>query len=123
MAYIRPVRTLPITIAETPLFIRQASALWSDEERLEFVDFIARNPAVGDLVPAGHGIRKVRWSRQGQGKRGGVRVIYLYHGNDMPLYLLMIYAKARQEDLSPDARQAVQVLVERLKAARGTRGR
>ena len=49
------------------------------------------------------------------GKRGGVRVIYFYHTPDMPLYLLMVYAKARREDLSPDARRAVQALVTRLK--------
>jgi hypothetical protein len=35
----------------------------------------------------------------------------------MPLYLLMIYAKARRDDLSPDARRTVQGLVVRLKQA------
>jgi hypothetical protein len=34
----------------------------------------------------------------------------------MPIYLLMIYAKARRNDLSPEARR-VQGLVARLKAA------
>jgi hypothetical protein len=37
----------------------------------------------------------------------------------MPLYLLMIYAKARLYDFSPDARRTVQALVARLKAAHG----
>jgi hypothetical protein len=46
-------------------------------------------------------------------------VIYLYHDPGMPLYLLMIYAKARRDDLSPDARRTVQGLVARLKAAHG----
>jgi len=36
----------------------------------------------------------------------------------MPLYLLMIYAKSRREDMSPDARRTVQGLAERLKQAR-----
>jgi hypothetical protein len=48
-----------------------------------------------------------------------VRVIYFYHDPAMPLYLLMIYAKARRDDLSPDARRTVQGLVARLKAAHG----
>ena len=119
MAYIAQMRTRPLTVAETAVFMRQAGALWGDDERFEFVDFIARNPEAGDLIPASGGVRKVRWGRQGSGKRGGVRVIYFYHDPGMPLYLLMVYAKARRDDLSPDARRTVQGLVARLKAAYG----
>src|SRR6266852_3354664 len=111
--------TRPITVAETALFIRQAAGVWSDEERSEFVDFIARNSEAGDLIPASGGVRKIRWGRQGIGKRGGVRIIYFYHDPGMPLYLLMAYAKARRDDLSPDSRRAVQGLVARLKQAHG----
>jgi len=64
------MRTRPVTVAETAVFMRQASALWGDDERFEFVDFIARNPEAGDLIPASGGVRKVRWGRQGGGKRG-----------------------------------------------------
>ena len=113
------MRTRPITVAETAVFMRQASAIWSDDERFEFVDFIARNPEAGDLIPASGGVRKVRWGRRGGGKRGGVRVIYFYHDPGMPLYLLMVYAKARRDDLSPDARRTVQGLGARLKEAYG----
>jgi hypothetical protein len=108
----------PVTVAETALFIRQAASVWTDEERSEFVDFIARAPEAGDLIPQSGGVRKVRWARQGTGKRGGVRVIYFYHTADMPLYLLMIYAKAQRHDLSPDAKQTVQQLAAMLKRTR-----
>jgi hypothetical protein len=117
LAYIAQMWTRPITVAETAVFMRQADALWTDEERFEFVDFIAHNPEAGDLIPASGGIRKVRWGRRGSGKRGGVRIIYFFHDPAMPLYLLMIYAKARRDDLSPDARRMVQGLVARLKEA------
>lgn len=99
--------------------MRQAGAVWTDDERHGLVDFIARNPEVGDLIPGSGGVRKVRWGRQGSGRRGGVRVIYFYHDPAMPIYLLMVYAKARRDDLSPDARRTVQGLVARLKAAHG----
>jgi hypothetical protein len=46
------------------------------DERLEFVGWIAANPLAGDVIPGSGGCRKVRWSRSGMGKRGGVRVIY-----------------------------------------------
>ena len=101
------------------MFVRQAGTLWTDDERLEFVDFIARNPEIGDLIPGSGGVRKVRWSRRGSGSRGGVRIIYFYHDPAMPLYLLMIHAKAQRDDLSLDARRTVQSLVARLKAAHG----
>ena len=109
--------TRPITVAETPLFMRQAADVWTDEERLAFVDFIARNPEAGDVIPETGGVRKVRWSRQGSGKRGGVRVIYFYYRADVPIYLLMVYAKARREDLAPEAKRAVQALAARIKQA------
>src|SRR5260221_2042929 len=109
--------TRPIIVAETSLFLRQAGDVWSDEENSVFVDFIARNPEAGDLIPETGGVRKIRWNRQGIGKRGGVRVIYFYDGIEVPVYLLMVYAKARREDLSPDAKRAVRALVTRLKQA------
>jgi hypothetical protein len=109
--------TKPLSVAETALFVRQAADVWSDGERSAFVDFIARNPEAGDVIADTGGVRKVRWSRQGSGKRGGVRVIYFYQHMDSPLYLLMVYAKARREDLSPDEKRAVRDLAARLKRA------
>lgn len=105
-----------ITIAETPRFIEQASAVWSREEREAFVAYIAANPAAGAVIPETGGVRKVRWRREGSGKRGGARVIYFYHDRDRPLYLLMVYAKARQENLSAEEKKIVRALAALLKA-------
>jgi hypothetical protein len=99
-----------ITVAETPLFMRQARAVWDEDERLEFVSFIAANPEAGEVIPETGGVRKVWWSRAGSGKRGGVRVVYFYHDAKRPLYLLMVYAKARKEDLSPAEKRGVREL-------------
>lgn len=117
MAYISTTSLRPITVAETTVFLRQAAQIWSEDEHLAFVDFIARNPETGDLIPATGGVRTVRWARQGMGKRGGARVIYLYRDSGMPLYLLMVYTKTQREDLSPEAWRTVQELVSRLKQA------
>jgi hypothetical protein len=104
-------------VAETALFSRQAESVWSHDERSGFIDFIARNPEAGDVIPDTGGVRKVRWGRQGSGKRGGARVIYFYQNMDTPLYLLMVYAKAQRENLSPDEKRGAQELVTRLKRA------
>src|SRR5207249_2809730 len=105
-----------ITVAETPLFSRQALEVWNDAEREAFIDFIARNPAEGDLIPDTGGVRKIRWARSGSGKRGGVRVIYFYHSGDRPLYLLLVYAKARRENLTAEEKKIVRKLAAILKS-------
>jgi hypothetical protein len=64
------------TVIETPTFQKQAEKIWSESERLAFIDWIAVNPLAGDVIPGADGARKVRWGRAGAGKRGGVRVVY-----------------------------------------------
>jgi hypothetical protein len=105
----------PITVVETPLFVRQAATVWDEAERDAFVTFIALNPDAGDVIPETGGVRKIRWSRAGSGKRGGTRVIYFYHDVTRPLYLLMVYAKARREDLTSDEKRMVRGLAAVLK--------
>jgi hypothetical protein len=111
------LRSPLLTVAETPLFLRQAADVWDDTEREAFVNFIARNPEVGNVIPDTGGVRKIRWGRSGAGKRGGARVIYFYHNPNRPLYLLMVYAKARREDLSADEKRNVRNLAAVLKSS------
>ena len=93
-----------------------------DAERHDFVDFIARNPEAGDIISETGGVRKLRRRRQGTGKRSGVRVIYFYHDAQMPIFLLLIYAKARREDMTPDEKRQVTRLASALRQARRQRG-
>jgi hypothetical protein len=65
LAYIQKVARRFITVAETPLFSRQAREVWDDAELEAFIDFIARNPEEGDLIPETGGVRKIRWTRPG----------------------------------------------------------
>jgi hypothetical protein len=105
----------PITVAETQLFLRQAADIWDEAEHDAFVTYIASHPEAGDVIPDTGGVRKVRWTRAGSGKRGGTRVIYFYHAASRPLYLLMVYAKARREDMTTDEKRAVRTLAAILK--------
>ena len=89
-----------LTVVETLLFQRQWPLYWTEEQRGEFASFIAEDPAAGDVVPGSGGIRKVRWSRAGSGKSGGVRVIYFTRTAEGEVVLLTLYAKAKTDNLT-----------------------
>ena len=86
------------TVAETSIFQRYADRIWNEEERLEFITWIALNPNAGAVIAGTGGCRKVRWSRTGQGKRGGARVIY-FNPTEKTLWLLIVYTKAKFDAL------------------------
>jgi len=88
------------TVAETPIFFRYASEIWSDAERQDFITFIATNPDAGSVIRGTGGCRKVRWSRAGTGKRGGARVSVIYFvTDDEVVWLLIAYTKAKYDAL------------------------
>ena len=114
--------SVPITVVELPIFQRLARDVWDDGEREAFVDFIARNPESGDVIPETGGVRKVRWRRQGIGKRGGARVVYFYHDPRMPIFLMLVYDKAQRENMTPDEKKQVRVLGTAIKQSYGGKG-
>jgi len=85
---------------ETPVFLRYASKVWSEQEREEIVSWLAEHPDSRDVIAATGGLRKVRWARSGMGKRGGARVIYMLRTSLGEIVLLIVYAKAEHENLS-----------------------
>jgi hypothetical protein len=99
-----------LTVIETPIFLRYAAEVWSDEEREAFVDWIASHPDAGDLIPGTGGLRKVRWSRAGMGKQGGARAIYFIRPNGDEIVLLLAYAKAKFDNFSSDYLRRVKEL-------------
>lgn len=101
-----------LTIAETPTFAADADKLWTEAERLEFFAWLAANPEVGEVVPGSGGCRKVRWSRGGTGKRGGVRVIYFTRLACGELWLLLVYAKSVRDNIPGHLLKAVREEIE-----------
>jgi len=101
-----------LTVAEVPEYIRSSEKLLSNGERRGVVDYLAAHPKAGDLMEATGGVRKLRWGRGGQGKSGGVRVIYYFHSEAMPLYLLTLFAKSERANLSKAERNDLAELVE-----------
>ena len=85
---------------ETPVFTRQVRELLSDEAYPAFQLHLAVNPRAGEVIQGTGGLRKVRWSAPGSGKRGGVRVIYFHVAADAQVRLLLIYRKGVKDDLT-----------------------
>ena len=92
------------TIVELPEFLRKASNLLQESERLSMIKYLAIHPLSGDLLQGTGGIRKLRWSAKGNGKSGGVRVIYYYHNGSIPLFLLTVFGKGEKANLSKSER-------------------
>lgn len=101
-----------LTVAELPEYLRAAARLLADADRRAIVDHLAAHPAAGDLIEGTGGVRKLRWARDGRGKSGGVRVIYYFHSEAMPLYLLTMFAKNERANLSKAERNALAGLVD-----------
>ena len=86
---------------ETPLFEKSKEGIFDEDELQRFQLELLEHPDAEDLIPKGKGLRKIRWSASGRGKRGGARVIYYWINAENMIFLLLAYKKNRQENLTP----------------------
>lgn len=54
---------------ETSIFTRQVQAVLTDDEYSELQVALAVHPTMGAIIPQSGGLRKIRWSMNGRGKR------------------------------------------------------
>jgi hypothetical protein len=87
---------------ETPVFTRELQTLLPDDVYSSLQLALMFRPEAGAVISGGAGVRKIRWSLPGKGKRGGVRVIYYWQRSEEVIYMLWIYPKSRQEDLTQE---------------------
>lgn len=85
---------------ETHRFTKRAASLLTDEEYAKLQDDLCSEPEAGAIIKGSGGIRKIRQSFGGRGKRGGARVIYYWAVSREKIIMLDIYAKNEKEDLS-----------------------
>lgn len=88
-------------IVESPDFVADAKAagLAAGEMR-RIVEYLARHPDAGDLIPGTGGALRVRFAGRGKGKSGGYRVITFYSGASLPVFLLTVFGKGQKVDLT-----------------------
>lgn len=108
------------TVVETPEFTKKAKECMDDKTKDDFIGFIARNPHEGELIQGTGGARKIRWQVEAhKGKRGGARVIYYYHDENMPIFLFTAYKKNQKSDLTDSEKNALRKIIKMIVDAYG----
>lgn len=105
-----------IAVVETEEFLADVKSVLTEEEHDALVLYVAQYPEGGDLIPDTGGLRKLRWAAKGKGRRGGARVIYYFHNRDVPVFLMAVFAKNVQADLTAQERKALARQLRGLKA-------
>jgi len=102
------------TIVELPEYIKKSSRLLTDRETQGIINYLAIHPQAGIVMQGTGGIRKFRWATGNKGKSGGVRVIYYFHTDSMPLFLLTLFGKNEKANLSKAERNELSIFVKQL---------
>ncbi len=92
---------------ETHVFTDLVCKNLDDDEYRALQSSLLLRPEQGPVIPGSGGLRKVRWATQGKGKRGGLRLIYFWDKPSGTYYMLFLYRKNEQGDLT---KAQVQVL-------------
>lgn len=82
-----------------------------DEGLRELEIFLCLNPTGGDVIPGTGGLRKLRWSLEGKGKRGGLRTLYVDFAYYEKIYLISAYPKNVKADLNEDEKKKIKMLI------------
>jgi mRNA-degrading endonuclease RelE of RelBE toxin-antitoxin system len=104
-----------MVFVELTPFIAFRSVHWDDEDLRRLQNFLLLSPDAGDVIPGGSGLRKLRWSAQGRGKRGGARVIYYRHVPKECIYLVYAYVKSAQSDLTREQIKTLALMMKDIK--------
>ena len=98
-------------IIETPVFTKRVLDALTDDEYRELQQFIAEHPEAGSIIPGSHGLRKLRWTMSGKGKRGGTRIIYYWLRPRDTILMLFVFRKNEQSDLTKDQLKILKAIV------------
>ncbi len=97
---------------ETPVFTTLVQSHLTDEDYSKLQHALLMRPGAGVLIPGSRGLRKLRWRTEHGGKRGGLRVIYYWYVEDEAIYMLFVYRKNEQEDLTRQQIKFLSKLIE-----------
>ena len=97
---------------ETPIFTKQVEDGLSHDNYVKLQHALLLQPSAGVIIPRSSGLRKLRWASEQRGKRGGFRIIYYWDKPNETIYMLFLYLKNEQEDLTPEQTKRLRRLIE-----------
>lgn len=105
---------------EAPPFTQRLPEYLTDDEYAELQLYLTNNPQAGDVIPGTGGFRKVRWGdqRRGQGRRGGLRVIYYLFLQESVIWFVTLYGKNEAADLTTSEKRLLKAAVDEEKRQR-----
>jgi hypothetical protein len=96
-----------MVFVETPIFTADVQALLGDEEYAALQRYLVNRPNAGNVITDTGGLRKIRWTTAGRGKRGGTRVIYYHVVAQAQIRMILIYRKGIKDDLTPKEKKVL----------------
>jgi hypothetical protein len=87
-------------IIENSVFTRRIKEILSDDEYGQLQQMLVIDPGAGVVIPGSGGLRKLRWAVPGKGKSSGLRIIYYCYIDEEIIYMLFVYKKSEQRDLT-----------------------
>jgi len=102
-----------MVFVETPIFTRQVQDLLSEDLYRGLQEDLRKHPDAGSKIKGSGGLRKLRWGKEGQGKSGGVRIIYYWVVTEDRIFMVYMYPKSKQDDLSSEQLKALRKTVEK----------
>lgn len=111
--YVIGVHLAIMVIIETPIFTKLITDIMSDDEYKNLQEALVIRPDRGVIIKNGSGLRKIRWALEGQGKSGGIRVIYYWMTADDQIYMLYAFPKNAQANLTDAQTKKLRQMVER----------
>jgi hypothetical protein len=100
-----------MTVAELPAFAREADRILGEQSHQQLIEYLGLHPEAGPVIADTSGVRKLRWTAPGRGKRGGARVIYYFHNENLPILALAIYAKNEKVDVNTEDKKQMKATV------------
>ncbi len=97
---------------ETSIFSKIIGDFLSEDEYGRLQMMLSIRPDLGKVIQGSGGLRKLRWTSSGRGKRGGTRIIYYWYVQDEQIFLLYVYKKSAAADLTKEQVRVFRRLIE-----------
>jgi len=99
-----------------PTFLKQWKELHLVDSFLQDLEIhLCTHPLSGDVIPGSGGLRKLRWTIPGTGKRAGLRILYVDFSEYAQTFMITCYKKAKIETISQKDTQRIKQLIQQIK--------